>query len=103
MTLLTALPSVELDFNSERNFDSQCPQRFHVRRVGDLAVGTDLAHKALCCDPDQGRGNQEWLDPHVHQPGYSRRGIVGMQRGTVSYTHLRAHETRHDLVCRLLL
>src|SRR5450759_9373 len=24
-------------------------------------------------------------------------------RGAVSYTHLRAHETRHDLVCRLLL
>src|SRR5450756_1927678 len=24
-------------------------------------------------------------------------------RETVSYTHLRAHETRHDLVCRLLL
>src|SRR5450756_562332 len=24
-------------------------------------------------------------------------------RKTVSYTHLRAHETRHDLVCRLLL
>src|SRR5428012_8164 len=26
-------------------------------------------------------------------------------RGTraVSYTHLRAHETRHDIVCRLLL
>src|SRR5450756_981725 len=23
--------------------------------------------------------------------------------GTVSYTHLRAHETRHDIVCRLLL
>src|SRR5450756_2975912 len=22
---------------------------------------------------------------------------------TVSYTHLRAHETRHELVCRLLL
>src|SRR5450756_916305 len=34
----------------------------------------------------------------------------GLQRFTfadgtwaVSYTHLRAHETRHDLVCRLLL
>src|SRR5450756_3195505 len=25
------------------------------------------------------------------------------QLATVSYTHLRAHETRHDLVCRLLL
>src|SRR5450759_5577927 len=24
------------------------------------------------------------------------------ERVTVSYTHLRAHETRHDLVCRLL-
>src|SRR5665648_644702 len=24
-------------------------------------------------------------------------------RGAVSYTHLRAHETRHDIVCRLLL
>src|SRR5450759_5602401 len=25
------------------------------------------------------------------------------RHGPVSYTHLRAHETRHDLVCRLLL
>src|SRR5450759_1884273 len=24
----------------------------------------------------------------------------GITIGTVSYTHLRAHETRHDLVCR---
>src|SRR5450756_2859512 len=29
------------------------------------------------------------------------RGSRGVQ--AVSYTHLRAHETRHDLVCRLLL
>src|SRR5450756_493578 len=30
--------------------------------------------------------------------------IVGLSvLGPVSYTHLRAHETRHDLVCRLLL
>src|SRR5450756_2669869 len=30
---------------------------------------------------------------------------AGMASGaiSVSYTHLRAHETRHDLVCRLLL
>src|SRR5659263_19923 len=25
----------------------------------------------------------------------------GVPRNSVSYTHLRAHETRHDLVCRL--
>src|SRR5450756_314802 len=28
---------------------------------------------------------------------------VGADKDAVSYTHLRAHETRHDLVCRLLL
>src|SRR5665648_733370 len=35
---------------------------------------------------------------------YAKR-VVGRRvyGGPVSYTHLRAHETRHDLVCRLLL
>ena len=35
-----------------------------------------------------------------------RIGLVKKKLTTitsVSYTHLRAHETRHDLVCRLLL
>src|SRR5450759_4877217 len=30
-------------------------------------------------------------------------GSTAGTAGPVSYTHLRAHETRHDLVCRLLL
>ena len=30
-------------------------------------------------------------------------GLISRTPGPVSYTHLRAHETRHDLVCRLLL
>src|SRR5659263_97400 len=30
-------------------------------------------------------------------------GKDGEIKNAVSYTHLRAHETRHDLVCRLLL
>src|SRR5665648_537577 len=29
--------------------------------------------------------------------------VIITDAGPVSYTHLRAHETRHDLVCRLLL
>ena len=29
--------------------------------------------------------------------------IIMASTVSVSYTHLRAHETRHDLVCRLLL
>src|SRR5665648_1111147 len=32
---------------------------------------------------------------------YGSGGAQGVS--TVSYTHLRAHETRHELVCRLLL
>ena len=28
---------------------------------------------------------------------------LNLNPNPVSYTHLRAHETRHDLVCRLLL
>src|SRR5665648_926166 len=35
--------------------------------------------------------------PILHGP-YGEDGTI-----PVSYTHLRAHETRHDLVCRLLL
>ena len=33
--------------------------------------------------------------------GISQTHLSNME--SVSYTHLRAHETRHDLVCRLLL
>src|SRR5450759_1843774 len=32
-----------------------------------------------------------------------RQDVVTVCPDSVSYTHLRAHETRHDLVCRLLL
>ena len=32
-----------------------------------------------------------------------RLGVGGDRLEPVSYTHLRAHETREDLVCRLLL
>src|SRR5450756_2913247 len=43
-----------------------------------------------------------------HGMGCGMHGMHGMygmydDYGPVSYTHLRAHETRHDLVCRLLL
>src|SRR5450756_2930565 len=34
-------------------------------------------------------------------PDHDTRNVQSLQ--AVSYTHLRAHETRHDLVCRLLL
>src|SRR5665648_208228 len=40
-----------------------------------------------------------WINIQVDYPGRTITARVW----PVSYTHLRAHETRHDLVCRLLL
>src|SRR5450756_2588817 len=49
----------------------------------------------------EGGRNREGLLVPLEEPAGGRpepRCVV-----SVSYTHLRAHETRHDLVCRLLL
>src|SRR5665648_1113555 len=50
----------------------------------------------------------EGVEAVVHKlclQNISLRCLVALEDlvvGAVSYTHLRAHETRHDLVCRLL-
>src|SRR5450759_907778 len=36
----------------------------------------------------------------VYAATHARFALTEVTLGTVSYTHLRAHETRHDLVCR---
>src|SRR5659263_725969 len=43
------------------------------------------------------------LDPDVAGLFPDSKTVNDALRAPVSYTHLRAHETRHDLVCRLLL
>src|SRR5450759_1751144 len=44
------------------------------------------------------------LTRHFVQIGLRvHRQVSSLRKVPVSYTHLRAHETRHDLVCRLLL
>ena len=39
----------------------------------------------------------------IRLPVHVTEKLNRIKRVPVSYTHLRAHETRHDLVCRLLL
>src|SRR5450756_1018336 len=58
---------------------------------------SDQIHQHGACNPVAGLGGHQ-VDAIV---------VGGIGGGAlhkpVSYTHLRAHETRHDLVCRLLL
>src|SRR5450756_1273967 len=91
---------------------SFCPENPHgeAGRAAMAEVGS--ASRAA---RDLGRG---WkVDPYVDiapgathelanldEPGCVRHLWATTDRPhSVSYTHLRAHETRHDLVCRLLL
>eukprot|EP00825_Cyclidium_porcatum_P051794 TRINITY_DN9634_c0_g1_i1.p1 TRINITY_DN9634_c0_g1~~TRINITY_DN9634_c0_g1_i1.p1 ORF type:complete len:238 (-),score=26.81 TRINITY_DN9634_c0_g1_i1:40-753(-) len=50
-------------------------------------------------------GNKAILNVVLEEETIGIEEVVAVGYGTqpVSYTHLRAHETRHDLVCRLLL
>src|SRR5450756_2457699 len=53
-------------------------------------------------DQDVRQGIKEYSNWPTIPQLYVKGEFVGGS-DTVSYTHLRAHETRHDLVCRLLL
>src|SRR5450756_698481 len=76
----------------------------------DRLVGRALPSPFMAFLPPCGKGGRETGERgpcavygenvRVGQPGPPD---VHGRRDSVSYTHLRAHETRHDLVCRLLL
>src|SRR5450756_247838 len=73
-----------------------------VAKEGAIGVISSAAIGML--DPDFGKdfreANARTLRKEIRK-AKETKGIIGVN--TVSYTHLRAHETRHDLVCRLLL
>src|SRR5450759_5038427 len=58
------------------------------------------AHVAVDCDVVRRIGEHEFRLGAFEQAIVS--GFISSIAASVSYTHLRAHETRHDLVCRLL-
>src|SRR5450756_2168978 len=64
-----------------------------------VACGADVPHDAVGDECEHaGRLGEGELGLDPAERTQSPRGVA-----PVSYTHLRAHETRHDLVCRLLL
>src|SRR5450756_197076 len=71
-----------------------------VEYYGNLTLVTQVANITLV--DARTIGVQPWEKNMV---GPVERAIRDSDLGLnpVSYTHLRAHETRHDLVCRLLL
>src|SRR5664280_3396148 len=73
VSMLTDFPSISAAF-------------FPIHRFNVLPF---LTIETFCC-----AASQEMLPPKTS---------VIIRMGTVSYTHLRAHETVLDLVCRLLL
>src|SRR5450756_553327 len=71
------------------------------RPIGGTSVAGSIA--LMCRAKPRVRHNRLF-----HQPGPAPAGSIAHRNARsvvipVSYTHLRAHETRHDLVCRLLL
>ena len=64
----------------------------HLFLLGALLVGLFAQAGTIVLD-----GNYQGKNIFVQNP-FSEAGV-----GSVSYTHLRAHETVLDLVCRLLL
>src|SRR5665648_1170720 len=74
-----------------RGLDHSLDVRREITFTGDVKVGV-VVH-----DRDRQRVRGGWpsgMSAHADEPLLSS--------SPVSYTHLRAHETRHDLVCRLL-
>src|SRR5450756_1289674 len=81
--------SAEGEVSAEVGADGVAVEHHHPPAGGAQAAGRSqrdggLASAGQAGQPDGGAGGRHRFDP-------------------VSYTHLRAHETRHDLVCRLLL
>src|SRR5450759_2074067 len=73
-----------------------------VSTWGGLALAGLLRNRAGADRPDDRELQVRFpLEPD-EAVSLSRHGIAPRRFCAVSYTHLRAHETRHDLVCRLL-
>ena len=80
----------------------------HIMLVGEGAQKFALENGFELDDyknPEAIKAYKEWLKTAQYKPiiNIENHDTIGMIAMAVSYTHLRAHETVLDLVCRLLL
>ena len=98
-------------FIPEQGFDKNLSDNYYdIAKTGTLDVLGASFQETLYYNPANAlsRTIEQYVGPGTQgkilskdewsNSDYYRDGIEA-----VSYTHLRAHETRHDLVCRLLL
>src|SRR5660398_320350 len=69
------------------------------RSAGLVDRARECSNSTVCCGYDFHRLDGQ----HSHRYGAERQWRVVCRHHAVSYTHLRAHETKANLVCRLLL
>src|SRR5664280_1412525 len=78
-----------------------------IRRIGNVAADEDTFTLGRVSVIELGHDREQCLGVGVQRPLVERLGVAEFDDLTqvhpVSYTHLRAHETVLDLVCRLLL
>src|SRR5450759_1295117 len=81
--------------------DSQTAIIFKAIENKIFTFRNNTADRYFRLDVTRNGGNANWLsitELEIRPMHYTPVDTI-----SVSYTHLRAHETRHDLVCRLLL
>src|SRR5665648_810176 len=104
MSQTSQIARIRLSGTDPVKLDSVCTQvKGIAERTGvSIAGPIPLPTKKLvvpCRKSPSGEGSATWdhWEMRVH------KRMIDLAADAVSYTHLRAHETRHDLVCRLLL
>src|SRR5660397_51554 len=92
-TISLALSSARMSFQASAHMRVRKPNRRPSPRI-----------RSMCSGIPPGQCGRPLPDtPAVHPPGWPPHHTSPGLAGAVSYTHLRAHETKANLVCRLLL